>query len=373
MTKHGGPKARIELFATSFANGVQSIFDGMAPRVIILAGLPPRSSLNWEESELLQAPLPPPYYTKLVEQSDSPVRWRLLAPMNVPTIKPPLEGASFFMMRSIQRYSGNPIDLKADDELSNFYDHSFAVHEGISGSLLSDTISFTDDSELTPSFGEESLNNSLSRRPNQPCERYTDGRRTQGHWSNLGDIPRAAYLESVAPQIVTVNLLAAILTIQPRRRVRTRWGREMDIVEILVGDETKIGFRVSFWVPASNEHAVSAPGSLDASLKVLRLRDVIFIRSLALSSFRGQVYGQSLRQETTKVDILDRESDPTIEAEDANAAGGNTAEANWADPQTKKIRRVRRWIRNFVAPGTAVDENAFRSFTAAAQLPPDTQ
>ncbi|WEW60745.1 hypothetical protein PRK78_006232 [Emydomyces testavorans] len=313
------------------------------------------------------------------EERNSPVRWRSLAPIKAPSFKSSREGASFLTMGSIERYSGESVNLDADEEiLSEFYDHSFALHEGMHPSSMSnDTKSFTDDSETTPSFGDESQDGSVSKLPQSPFN--VDGRyRAQGHLIDIEDIPRAGYLQSIAPQTVTVNLIVAVISIRPRRRVRTRWGREMDIVELLVGDETKSGFRVSCWVPPSKEGSIGvAPNSLEESLKVLRLRDVILLRSVALSSFRGQVYGQSLRQNMTRLDILNREAVSSADVDVAAAFGGPGEDVNRSHPQAIKVLRVRRWIQNFVAPGPAGNENANRPLLTipaeeAIELPPDT-
>ncbi|EEP80459.1 predicted protein [Uncinocarpus reesii 1704] len=351
----------------------------MAHKLIVLTGLPPRSALNWDESELLQPPLPPFYQRRPSEERGSLVRWRSLAPVQAPVFKSTTEGASFFAMDTIQRYSGEPVSLDADETaLSEFYDQSFALHEGIHRSFTSATKSFTDDSDLTGSFGDESHDDSTSKLPlSQHDGTSPDVQRVQGHLSDVEDIPSATYLQSVAPRTVLVNLIVAIISIPPRRRVRTRWGREMDVVELLVGDETKSGFRVSCWVPPSNEHAMVVPSkSLEESLKALQLRDVILLRSIALASFRGQVYGQSLRQNMTKIDVLDREIISSTGIDESTAGG--LGEAKRSHPQAMKVRRVRRWIRNFVTPGAASNENANGSLliprpAGTMLLPPDSQ
>ncbi|KMU87546.1 hypothetical protein CIHG_05939 [Coccidioides immitis H538.4] len=306
----------------------------MAYRVIAFSGLPPRSALNWDESELLQPPLPPFYQPRSLEGEglNSQARWRSLAPIKIPSFMSPT-------------YSGDSVSLDVDEStLSEFYDQSFALHEGTHHSFTSVTKSFTDDSELTPSFEGESLDYSMSKLSQSKVNQQNfEGQPVYGHLIDVEDIPSAMYLQSLAPRKVIVSLVVAIINIQPRRRVQTRWGREMDIVELLVGDETKAGFRVSCWVPPSTEDTRTVTAnSLEQSLTALRLRDIILLRHIVLGSFRGQVYGQSLRQNMTKVDVLDRE----------DAGVGQTdrpGEANRSGPHALKDPR-----------GTV-------------QLPPDTQ
>lgn len=269
------------------------------------------------------------------------------------------------------------MSLDGEEEiLSEFYDHSFALHEGIHRSFLSDTRSTTDDSGFTASFEDE---DSMSK-PSQSSSTdkdYGDARCLHGHLSDVEDIPSATYLQSVAPRTVVVNLIVAIISIRQRRRVLTRWGHEMDIVELLLGDETKSGFRVSCWVQPSKDGTVPVPNSLDDSLRALRLRDVILLQFVALSCFRGQVYGQSLRQNMTKIHILDREVVSSPDGVDTGNTG-STVTLKRSDPQAMKVRRVRHWIRNFVAPGVGGNDLANDSFfvgpaAEAAELPPDTQ
>ncbi|EAS36223.1 uncharacterized protein CIMG_01577 [Coccidioides immitis RS] len=347
----------------------------MAYRVIAFSGLPPRSALNWDESELLQPPLPPFYQPRSLEGEglNSQARWRSLAPIKIPSFMSPTYGASFFTMGTIQRYSGDSVSLDVDEStLSEFYDQSFALHEGTHHSFTSVTKSFTDDSELTPSFEGESLDYSMSKLSQSKVNQQNfEGQPVYGHLIDVEDIPSAMYLQSLAPRKVIVSLVVAIINIQPRRRVQTRWGREMDIVELLVGDETKAGFRVSCWVPPSTEDTRTVTAnSLEQSLTALRLRDIILLRHIVLGSFRGQVYGQSLRQNMTKVDVLDRE----------DAGVGQTdrpGEANRSGPHALKIREVRRWMRKFVTPGAAGREDVnnflFVAPAGTVQLPPDTQ
>ena len=77
----------------------------------------------------------------------------------------------------------------------------------------------------------------------------------------------------------------------------------MELIEVLAGDEIKSGFTVNFWLSSPQ----SADGDTRSVLSGLRPQDVVLMRNVALSSFRGMVYGQSLRKEMTKVHLLYRD------------------------------------------------------------------
>jgi hypothetical protein len=148
----------------------------------------------------------------------------------------------------------------------------------------------------------------------------------------------------------------------------------MDIVEVLVGDDTRSGFRVTCWLPVLADGMRQSP--LEQALSTLRLRDIVLIRAVALNSFRGQVYGQSLRDNMTKVDLMSRMPvDPTV-AEGvikwktvAQPARGKV------EPQLRKVRKVRQWLLNFLGPVAKLEtENHLLPDRGTdAYLPPDTQ
>lgn len=212
-----------------------------------------------------------------------------------------------------------------DEILSQYYEESYAVFEDIASSQLS-----IDESSFPPS--DSSWGTELGTPKVVPIAGYV---------TNLETIPSARYLESIAPQTMSVNLILGIISLPAARSIRTRRGATVSLVEMVVGDETRSGFAINFWLP---DHAVAS--DLRDMLERLRVQDVVLIRNVALSSFRGRVYGQSLRKEMTKCWLLYRNR---LDREDVGGcyrAGDLLGEGGGA--QIQKTKRVREWVLRFV-------------------------
>ena len=267
---------------------------------------------------------------------------------------------------------------------SHFYEHSFSIQKNIPESLISELepdqvfagrSSF--DSDITSPTTPSSAIRAPWQWPELPAPQSQ-------HLSDLEDVPNATYLHSIEPQTMTVNLIVAILSIAPPRSVTTgaKWGKERqsELVELLVGDDTKTGFSITMWLPpemhVSWKDAIAAPdgyrSTLRRNLRLLRPRDIILIRNVALSSFRGKVHGQSLRRDVTKVDLLFRRK------QDSEDIGGSYSaqavnKATDSDPQLMKVKKVRDWMISFVVdPDEEVSRSRSRK-RGKRMLPPDTQ
>jgi hypothetical protein len=385
-------------------------------RLIILTGAPETTNLNWGESHLINNDL----LTKVASSgtglpglsiSGTPhAQWRQL-PKTGDGVKEVGKGADtqieqiedaggvqFFTPEDLvsqvqlgsRSFGDEPTDSMASAEtapevLSQFYDHSLAVHKDIPPTLLVEL-----DSE--PASAGRSSFDSDAGTPTSPLSAIRAPfqwptlpvPQTQ-HLSDLEDIPGATYLRSIEPQTMTVNVIVCILSIAPPRCVTTgaRWGRERqsELVELLVGDDTKTGFSITMWLPP-DLHVTWKDGATDMpdgsrsmlrrSLRLLRPRDIVLIRNVALSSFRGKIHGQSLRNDITKVDLLFRKK------QDRDDVGGsytvqavNSAREN--DPQLMKVKKVRDWMVSFVPePETEVTSSGSRR-RGRRRLPPDTQ
>ncbi|EER39810.1 conserved hypothetical protein [Histoplasma capsulatum H143] len=235
---------------------------------------------------------------------------------------------------------------------SEFYDHSFALHEGGGDSSIpSGMESFYAESNFETTLDDTSIVSGadhLTEYHNSPQHPLPPP--LTGNLSNLEDIPNAAYLHSISPRMIPINLIVAVITIYPRKRVRTRWGYETEVVEFVVGDETRSGFQITCWLPLKGEPRDGAKEDLYGSILGLRPRDIVLFRSVALNSFRGKVYGQTLKGNMTKVDLLHRalvgpDDDGGLFTLQALADG--TTDCH---PQLMKVRRVRDWILNFISP-----------------------
>ncbi len=160
----------------------------------------------------------------------------------------------------------------AAEALDDFYDQSLALQEDLTTSQLSEFQSQT--TSLISSQGSEERTNP------QPSPRF---RIALQHLNDVKDIPSAAYLRSIEPQTMTVNLIVGIMALPPPRSVTVgrRWGqeREMQLLEMLVGDDTRAGFEITMWL--SNKTATTEglprPGALEVQLQGLRPRDVILL------------------------------------------------------------------------------------------------
>jgi hypothetical protein len=194
-------------------------------------------------------------------------------------------------------------------------------------------------SEASDSFGRTSYGE-VSFREDTTREPLGNRRDIQLH--HLKDVPSAAYIIRAQPATVTVNLIAGIISISAPRTIKTRWGSTSSLVEVLVGDETKSGFAITFWLPSDNVQ--------DSELAGLRPQDVVLFQNVALNVFRKKVYGSSLRKGMTKVHLLYRRK------LDRSDIGGHyslddLSSMRGGNLQLGKTRKVWEWVLNFV--GTA--------------------
>lgn len=378
----------------------------------MFAGAPEAASLKWDESDLLDSFIEPiarfaglerennPLTPDLSKASLQPPAWRSL-PLERKPLKagftqssneklgysqiPPAQGwlqdsasrgASFFTTSqaeslieevSHEHAAGSFDSIKSVElVLSQFYEESYAKHEDIPSSQIAPA------SDVGTSFGSTEFSfdsfDSLAHPGTGPKDVPTIG-----HLSNLKDIPNAAYLNSIQPQTMTVNLIIGIISIPQPRAIKTRRGASVELIEILVGDETKSGFGINFWLSSKSQ-----PGgdSMKSALENLRPQDVILVKNVALSSFRDKVYGQSLRKDMTKVYLLYRNRiDKTDVRGCYNAA--DLAPGEHTSPQVEKTRRVREWVFKFVGLGVgagARGEGKGKIVDVAREvLPDDTQ
>lgn len=353
----------------------------MPCRAIFLMGAPTLQSLRWDEAELLNGPI---YPFNNSQENDTRKQSTFSNSPSVPITKWRLLQAGSFDNNIAKNNDGDTLFLTSDDlvvrsdrlmnptnhdELENdgsdllqFYNHSFAIHESfsmsrsdrVSGGISGETQSWEESTggasveESTSGEGDtlslsfSAASSSSPKRPNLTI---------RGPISDIGTIPNVKYLTSIVPQTMTVNLVVSVLAIHPPRRVVTKqWKRELDIVELVVGDETSTGFRVTFWLSS-----IDGGGNLGRTLFTLRPQDIVLLRTIALSSFGDRVYGQSLCKGTTQVDLLHRQPVDLMEScglyslravSKVNNVNNVMAEGN--DPLLVKVQKVREWIMRFV-------------------------
>ncbi|KAI6815030.1 hypothetical protein KC340_g8010 [Hortaea werneckii] len=239
--------------------------------------------------------------------------------------------------------------------------------------------------------------------PQHPQNQQHQPFRIIGSISDLRSIPSAAHIDSIFPGTITLNLLCAVISVSPIRTVQLRRRRragddgietrqnlhpnnpadavanpdERELIEILLGDETRAGFSATFWfLPESDSdrnlpHHIArrrdgdagGPNLRDANeeskhrrqnLLSLRAGDVVLIRNLALSVFKGGVYGQSLRGTGGKMGLgKGNFTDVRVLEEEEESEEGllSLVPASMRGQVRGKLRRVREWRDGFVGPG----------------------
>lgn len=321
------------------------------PRILIFAGAP---EPDWSSPDLP----PPSAPDRAPPASASAPAWRSL-PLHRGALKTGFSQhhglpASFrppahFFNLSLEA-AGSPASSAASSQelLTRFYDHSLALHRGLPSSQLPQP-SQSFDTTATDSFADNTTvaDTTLGDSDNEQDETTVlrPPLATAHHLSDIEDIPPAPELLRLAPQTVTVNLVAGVISVSPARSITTRWGTELSLVEVLLGDDTRAGFSVTFWIPttAATTARPVAQGVIPPS--ELRRQDVVLLQNVALHVFRGKVYGQSLRRGLTRTTLLYRR--------DGGGAGhyrrrdleSGRAEAH---PQLAKTRRVWEWVLRFV-------------------------
>ncbi|KAI2615743.1 hypothetical protein GGS26DRAFT_480232 [Hypomontagnella submonticulosa] len=341
----------------------------MVRRIIILAGAPENHKLDWAETNLLNQFLGPIAEFARLEPLQS-LRTISTAPgsaldvavwRSIPLEKTSLRTGFSQQHQVRQDYYGDEGFFTAftaslesgsasrgssgmsKEILDQFYDHSIAVHDDIPSSQLPTLSLSTDEDESSfNTTGEENVYDSIQSSNADGQDRPLVVQ--SPHLSELEDIPTAAYLQSISPQTMTVNLIVGIISIAEPRTVTTRWGSTRSLIELLVGDETKSGFSVTFWLSAELDESSAK------ILRELRRQDIVLLRNVALSVFMKKVHGHSLRKGLTKVELLHRRK-----LDRADQGGLYTmkdvSSKKQAHPQLLKTRRVWEWIMNFVGGG----------------------
>ncbi|QSZ35602.1 hypothetical protein DSL72_008472 [Monilinia vaccinii-corymbosi] len=354
----------------------------MTPKVIFLAGAPTSRSLDWDESHLL-SDFTDPFIQFLRLSNSAPRNNNAPSFLESPTApnpawrELPLErqhlttGASQdHAFQPIYGGNGNH-DQDVDEALSHFYEHSYAIHADAPSSQITPHASFTSmtSSEAGASSSASTSHSVVDSHVSLPPSGdhvesvgHAPPIPVAGHCTSLKDVPHAQYLSSIVPQTMTVNLIVGIISIAEPRAIDTRRGGEVALVEMLVGDETKSGFSINFWLSGRGKEGVRR------SLEDLRVQDVVLVRNVALGSFNGKVHGQSLRKDMTRFCLLYREK---IDRKDVGGCyGKRDLEGEELDGQLAKVRRVRSWVEGFVGVVKPLRRGVKR---VREELPPDTQ
>ena len=236
-------------------------------------------------------------------------------------------------------------ELSSEDALSQIYENSFIVHEDLPTSNVT-ALQPNDGQAMELSsgspFDDRTSLGSITMRPKPRSHRLTI----------LSEIPNTAYLRSLEPQTVTVDLVVGVLHVSQPRLIKTRRdNRWVELVELTVADHTKAGFGISIWLSQGKVSGSNRAQTRDlrSRMTTIRPRDIILVKNLALTSFRNRVHGQSLRRANTTLDLLYRV------AVDHDEVGAYTLreldDKEASDLQLARVKQVKEWIMSFVGSG----------------------
>lgn len=201
-----------------------------------------------------------------------------------------------------------------DTKVDGYLEHSLIFHSNlVSSQIAQDTTA--DNTVSSSSFLTTSFGTTMS----EPSSPLRDDKNatilqipTTMAVTPLGSLPSAQHLRSIYPQTPTPNLLCVLMTTPECREVFVRkGGYKVNLWEITVADDTRSGFKVSFWLRPpreSNNQQPNAQSLLLQALEHARVGNILLLRNIALTSFRDVVYGQSLNPAITRarttMDIL---------------------------------------------------------------------
>jgi hypothetical protein len=262
-----------------------------------------------------------------------------------------------------------------EDVSHDFLEHSLVVFEGTTQAELASSTS-SDDSTLElksfPSyFADDCSVASLN----------ITGRATAlpSFVSNLKDLPSASSLDKRYPQTITVNLIVGIISIAPARPIQLRRvPRTMELIELIVGDETMAGFSISFWLTQTGVRTDETTNTRHM-LERLMSRQVVLLTNVALRVWQGRVYGQSLNRRVSK-------NDTGIERLDSaqKTATGQPISSRLPVVLQNKLEKVEQWVSHFLStsdqepPLLKRESNKLNAslrnvLMEQSELPPDTQ
>ncbi|KAK5119678.1 hypothetical protein LTR85_007253 [Meristemomyces frigidus] len=281
----------------------------MATKCILLTGAPEADSLKWDEGASLSE-FESPVKRFLGHSTAAPGTSVEASTYELPKWRAVPMSARASDTNDYADEDGRPQTqfLPFGDDVANgkdrlqFLEQSLARLTDLDSSQIApvaDDTTFISAGSFTTSFDSTSYPTSYgSFSTTSPTQGTASTQQQQLHFTgtitDIKRIPSADHLLRLAPQTITVNLLAAVITVSPSRTVRLRKrSGEMDIIELLVGDETRAGFSISFWLAPADSQRKDAD-DMRHILRQLRAGDVVLLQNIALSAFKDCVYGQSL-------------------------------------------------------------------------------
>ncbi|KAK5677139.1 hypothetical protein LTS10_010328 [Elasticomyces elasticus] len=360
----------------------------MSSRVIFLAGAPLVEDLNADLLTSFNTPvkrfLGHPSASKelptQLTQLQASAKWRVIPMAN------PAHDANVLDQDDVESIILNHDDEDSTQQRLAFLEHSLALLNDLDSSQIlsagceDDTTAFPSTFSLATTASESFNNTYGTLDPTEfsstsPAKFLTTTLQIRdGDITDLKRLPSADHINRIQPQTMTVNLLATIISVSVPRTIalRKRAG-EMDLQELLLGDETRAGFSVTFWLTPTDSQTRQQRDRRDdmrSQLSELRSGDIVLVRNVALSAFKGVVYGQSLSRRFA------RNSTVVTVVEGREVGGGD----GFGLPMgvKGKFERVRKWGDDFVGrtrrPGSTMPSSVGLGLGGfGEQLPPDTQ
>ena len=264
-----------------------------------------------------------------------------------------------------------------NDALTQFYEHSYAVHEEFPAMGVYSFDSINDKSHFPIDKLDQSEEKLTEAEP--LTQKIAHAKPRSLNATNLRDIPKSTVIRALGPSTMSVDLVVVILSISQPRLIRTKkYGRLVELVEMIVGDDTKSGFAITIWLPISKERNAKGVQEDDLRVSVTKMRpqDIILARNVALDSFKEKVYGQSLRKGVTKLDLLYRNA---IDFHDERGHySWEELHGGVDEPQLARVRALNEWVMSFVGVTRTPHISGSRKNTRSTkqsrpQLPADTQ
>ena len=287
----------------------------MGQRLLVLTGAPSADSLTWNDANLLTS-LEPPFCIQTVKDTSKSRREETSLPVwrnigldyngsrsdfgGIPKKKRKLSastgiGSDFAFSSQGENVMASDRDNMSSahgDSLDDFYEHSFTAHE-LSTAFLTSSSQESDDT-----WYSAEVDCSL------PPERRSKAVPSDPLLTHLRDIPDSSYIRSIEPQTMTVNLIIGIVSVgMPKMIIARKSKRRLELVEMIVGDETGSGFRISLWLPEDSNDSHKA-NTLRDTVRRLQPHDILLGENIGLYTFKDSVHGQSLRKDLSGLRIL---------------------------------------------------------------------
>lgn len=350
-----------------------------------LTGAPDGKSLDWHESGLLNDFVPAiRRHLDGTQSQEASEGWTdsSIVPSLIPkwrSIEVNCRSKDRSSITEIPETEERLEERRTPSEAAEFLQHSLAVFEGLDTQKAESHHSNDADTTLgDTTFGSASMSfmtggsASLLDEPSNLGDfhpAFNQNIQLPPQITNLRKLPSASHIQAIQPQTISVNLIVGIISVSPLRTIQLkRFQRHMEILELLVGDETSAAFSITVWLASTAD--VNSDQVLREVAMALRPGDIVCIQNIALNVFRRRVYGQSLSRRIsraeTKVLILGKGGQ--VIWHQLNGGGERTE-------LVEKLKRVEEWAHHFLcSPGkTRPVKGDVRDRRIRPDLPPDTQ